>query len=39
MDFVTLGDEGHYLTHPTTRTQMMEVMGAFLAKNLPVQQP
>ena len=39
VEFITLTDENHYLTHSTTRTQMLDAMGAFLAKNLPVQKP
>lgn len=35
-EFVTLANENHYLTHSATRTQMLEVIGAFLARNLPV---
>jgi dipeptidyl aminopeptidase/acylaminoacyl peptidase len=34
--FVVLKDENHYLTRPETRTQMLEALGGFLAKNLPV---
>ena len=37
VEMVTLIDENHYLTHSTTRTQMLEALAAFLAKNLPVQ--
>ena len=33
---VTLAGENHYLVHSATRTQMLQVLGAFLAKNLPV---
>ena len=37
VEMVTLADENHYLTCIETRTQMLEVLGAFLAvKNLPV---
>ena len=39
VEFVTLVGETHYLTKSTTRTQMLEALGAFLAKNLPVQAP
>jgi dipeptidyl aminopeptidase/acylaminoacyl peptidase len=37
VEMVTLADENHYLAHSATRTQMLEALGAFLAKNLPVQ--
>ena len=37
VEMVTLADENHYLTRTATRTQMLEALGAFLAKNLPVQ--
>jgi dipeptidyl aminopeptidase/acylaminoacyl peptidase len=39
VELVTLVDENHYLTHSTTRTQMLQALDAFLAKNLPVRQP
>jgi dipeptidyl aminopeptidase/acylaminoacyl peptidase len=37
VEFVTLADENHYLTHSRTRTQLLEALDTFLAKNLPVQ--
>jgi len=36
VEYLVLKDENHYLTHSDTRTQMLEALGAFLAKNLPV---
>jgi dipeptidyl aminopeptidase/acylaminoacyl peptidase len=39
VEFVTLVDENHYLTKSATRTQMLEALDVFLAKNLPVQTP
>ena len=36
VEFVTLVDENHYLTKAATRTQTLEALQAFLAKNLPV---
>ena len=36
VEFVTLANENHYLTRTATRTQTLDVLGAFLAKNLPV---
>ncbi|MDB5466844.1 MAG: hypothetical protein JWQ46_1606 [Phenylobacterium sp.] len=33
---VVLHDENHYLTRTATRTQMLQVLETFLAKNLPV---
>jgi dipeptidyl aminopeptidase/acylaminoacyl peptidase len=36
VEFVTLADENHYLTKTTTRTQTLQALEAFLAKNLPV---
>lgn len=36
VEMVTLAGENHYLVHSATRTQMLQVLGAFLAKNLPV---
>jgi dipeptidyl aminopeptidase/acylaminoacyl peptidase len=36
VEFVTLVDENHYLTKSATRTQTLEALQAFLAKNLPV---
>jgi dienelactone hydrolase len=39
VQMVTLVDENHYLTHSATRTQMLQALEAFLAKNLPVTRP
>ena len=39
MEMVTLADENHYLTRTATRTQMLEVLGAFLAKEPAGRQP
>lgn len=39
VELVTLVNENHYLTRAATRTQMLEAVGAFLAKNLPVTTP
>jgi dipeptidyl aminopeptidase/acylaminoacyl peptidase len=39
VEFVTLAGENHYLTRAATRTQMLEALERFLAKNLPVNQP
>ena len=36
MELVVLKGEDHYLSKSATRTQMLETLGAFLAKNLPV---
>lgn len=36
VQFVTLAGEGHDLLNPGTRTQMLQTLEAFLAKNLPV---
>lgn len=36
VEMVTLVDENHYLTRAATRTQMLEALETFLAKNLPV---
>jgi dipeptidyl aminopeptidase/acylaminoacyl peptidase len=36
VEMITLADENHYLTHAATRTQTLEALDAFLAKNLPV---
>jgi dipeptidyl aminopeptidase/acylaminoacyl peptidase len=36
VEMVTLSEENHYLTRAATRTQTLEALGAFLAKNLPV---
>jgi dipeptidyl aminopeptidase/acylaminoacyl peptidase len=36
VEFVTLADENHYLVHSATRTQMLQTLDTFLAKNLPV---
>ena len=35
-ELVILPDENHYLTKTATRTQTLEVLERFLAKNLPV---
>lgn len=35
-EFITLENENHYLTRTATRTQTLEALGRFLAKNLPV---
>jgi dipeptidyl aminopeptidase/acylaminoacyl peptidase len=35
-EFVVLENENHYLTRTATRTQTLEVLERFLAKNLPV---
>jgi dipeptidyl aminopeptidase/acylaminoacyl peptidase len=37
VELVTLIDENHYLTKAATRTQTLEALQAFLAKNLPIQ--
>jgi dipeptidyl aminopeptidase/acylaminoacyl peptidase len=39
VEMVTLADENHYLTKAATRTQTLEALEAFLARNLPVQKP
>jgi pimeloyl-ACP methyl ester carboxylesterase len=39
VEMVTLADENHYLTRAATRTQTLEALEAFLARNLPVQKP
>jgi dipeptidyl aminopeptidase/acylaminoacyl peptidase len=39
VEFVTLTNENHYLTRAATRTQTLEALETFLAKNLPVAQP
>ncbi|MFI4966815.1 MAG: alpha/beta hydrolase family protein [Caulobacterales bacterium] len=39
VEMVTLADENHYLTRAATRTQTLEALGTFLARNLPVRQP
>jgi hypothetical protein len=36
VEFVTLVDENHYLTRFATRTQTLDALQAFLARNLPV---
>jgi dipeptidyl aminopeptidase/acylaminoacyl peptidase len=36
VQFVTLAGENHYLTKTATRTQMLQLIGDFLASNLPV---
>lgn len=36
VEYVVLQNENHYLTRAATRTQTLEAIGAFLAKNLPV---
>jgi dipeptidyl aminopeptidase/acylaminoacyl peptidase len=36
VQFVTLADENHYLTKSATRTQTLQALETFLAKNLPV---
>jgi len=36
VEFVTLTGENHYLTKAATRTQTLQALEAFLAKNLPV---
>ncbi|WP_304171808.1 S9 family peptidase, partial [Phenylobacterium aquaticum] len=36
VEYVTLVGDDHYLMQSATRTQMLEALGAFLAKNLPV---
>jgi dipeptidyl aminopeptidase/acylaminoacyl peptidase len=36
VEFVTLVGDDHYLQQSSARTQMLESLGAFLAKNLPV---
>jgi dipeptidyl aminopeptidase/acylaminoacyl peptidase len=36
VEFLTLAGEGHDLLNSGSRTQMLETLGAFLAKNLPV---
>jgi dipeptidyl aminopeptidase/acylaminoacyl peptidase len=35
-ELVILENENHYLTRSATRTQTLEVLERFLAKNLPV---
>ncbi|WP_304219439.1 S9 family peptidase, partial [Phenylobacterium aquaticum] len=35
VEYVTLVGDDHYLMQSATRTQMLETLGAFLAKNLP----
>ena len=35
-EFILLENENHYLTRSATRTQMLEALERFLAKNLPV---
>lgn len=35
-ELIILKDENHYLTKTATRTQTLEALGRFLAKNLPV---
>jgi len=39
VELVTLVNENHYLTRAATRTQMLEALETFLAKNLPVTRP
>lgn len=39
VELVKLVDENHYLTRAATRTQMLQALETFLAKNLPVHQP
>lgn len=39
VELVTLVDENHYLTRAATRTQMLQTLEGFLARNLPVQKP
>jgi len=36
VELVVLNGDDHYLSHAATRTQMLEAIDAFLAKNLPV---
>ena len=36
VEFVTLKGENHYLRYSATRTQVLETLEAFLARNLPV---
>ncbi len=36
VEFVVLKGENHYLRYSASRTQVLETLGAFLAKNLPV---
>jgi dipeptidyl aminopeptidase/acylaminoacyl peptidase len=36
VEFITLSGENHYLTKSATRTQTLEALEAFLAKNLPL---
>jgi dipeptidyl aminopeptidase/acylaminoacyl peptidase len=39
VEFVTLADENHYLTKSATRTQTLQALEVFLAKNLPTAAP
>ena len=39
VELVTLVNENHYLTRAATRTQMLEALEGFLAKNLPANAP
>ena len=36
VEFVTFKNEDHFLLRSAPRTQLLETLGAFLAKNLPV---
>jgi dipeptidyl aminopeptidase/acylaminoacyl peptidase len=36
VELVALPNENHYLTHAATRTRMLEALGSFLSRNLPV---
>ena len=36
VEFLTIKDDDHGLAKSASRTQMLEALGAFLAKNLPV---
>jgi dipeptidyl aminopeptidase/acylaminoacyl peptidase len=36
VEFVTFEGQDHYLLKSAPRTKMLETLGAFLAKNLPV---
>lgn len=36
VEVIILKGDDHYLSYSSTRTQMLEALGAFLAKNLPV---
>ena len=39
VELVTLANENHYLTRAATRTQMLEALEAFLARNLRATRP